>query len=534
MNKFQGTFILTKSNLKRDTFRLSVWLFCLTVLSFALMGAYSTMMSDNALQEVIIMRASNPAIRMLDSPSPGLSLGGFYTSRGSILMTILIIAMTIQTINKHTRDNEESGVFDLVASTMVGRYAPLASAIIISLLANLFVVLATTAALYSFDLDLLYSFYTGVSFGLMGLFMTGVMAVAVQISSTTSEAAKIGWLTTLFFFAISAIGNLLGTFDPTTFVVTSHNVTYLSPFGWYQQMAIFHENNMYLVIPFILSFISLLLLSGYLIGKRDIGHGLVAAKRGRRDAKKSMLSTMGLFRKLGTRSFITWTISIGFFGLLFGYVSDEFEKGLREIEGLQFIFEDISSVDYFLTTIISIVAIAMLFFYVFSILRIRKEEVNNTIENILSSSITRKKILATKVIDSTIDLIILFLIVSLTIYIGALSKADVSLLIMLESSFNNMIPILIIGSLVVMFLGTVPRFATLLSYFIMMISLALGPIFGPMFNIDDKFLNISPFTHAPTPLDDFNIMFYVISLIIIVISILIGFYTYNKRDLELT
>ena len=533
-NDIKGTLILTKSNLKRDKFRLSVWLICLTILSFALIGAYSTMMSDNALQEVIIMRATNPAIRMLDSPSPGLSLGGFYTARGSVLITILIIAMTIQTMNKHTRENEESGVFDLVASTMVGKYAPLLSAVIISIMANIVIVLATTIALYSFELDLLYSFYTGLSFALMGLFMTGVMAIAVQVSSTTSEAAKIGWLSTLFFFTISAIGNLLGTFNPETFVVTSNNITYLSPFGWYQQMAIFHENNMYLIIPFIISFIVLMAVAFKLTKKRDIGHGLIPAKKGRKDAKESLLSTYGLYKRLGRRSFLTWFISIVFFGLLFGYVSEEFEKGLAEIEGLQFIFGDISSTDYFLALIISIVSICLLIFYVLSILRLRKEEVNGTLENVLSSAVTRKKVLLTKVLDSTIDLFIIYIFLAISIYLGAqLVSSDVSMMALLESSMNNFLAIIVIGSIVVMALGLLPRASTLIAYGLMLISIGLGPIFGPMFNVDEKVLNISVFTHLPTLLDEKNIMMYVTFGLIIIISLIIGTKSYQKRNLEL-
>ena len=534
MNKFKGTLILTKSNLKRDAFRLLVWITCLTILTFALIAAYSTMMSDNALKEVIIMRATNPAIRMLDSPSPGLSLGGFYTARGSVLMTILIIGMTIQTINKHTRDNEESGVFDLVASTMVGRYAPLASAVIIALLANMMIVLATTVALYSFDLDLLYSFYTGISFGLMGLFMIGVMSIAVQVSSTTSEASKIGWLTTLLFFTISALGNLLGTFNQETFTVTSHNITYLSPFGWYQQMAIFHENNMYLVIPFLITFAVLMYIGFYLTNKRDIGHGLIPAKKGKADAKKSLLSPLGLTRRLGRRSFLTWFLSIGLFGLLFGFVSDEFEKGLAEIEGLEFIFGDISSTDYFLALIISIISIAMLIFYVLSLLRIRKEEISNTIENVLASAVTRRNMLFTKILDSTIDLIIIYLTLAITIYLGSLIiSADVSLLSLLETSLYNIVAIMVVGSLVIMLIGIAPKIATLLAYTFMLIVVGLGPVFGPMFNIDERFYDISPFTYVPTPLEEVSVIALSIMILVIIVSTITGFYGFEKRNLEL-
>ncbi len=533
MNKFKGTLILTKSNLKRDAFRLSIWIISLTLISFALIAAYSTMMSDDTLKEMIIMRATNPAIRMLDSPSPGYSLGGFYTSRGSVLITILIIAMTIQTIIKHTRDNEESGVSELISSTMVGRYAPLLSAVIISVLTNIFVVIITTVALYSHDLDLLYSFYTGISFGLMGLFMTGVMAIAVQISQTTSGASKFGWLTTLFFFTISAIGNLLGKFDPNTFKVESHNITFLSPFGWYQQMYVFHENNMYLIIPFIISFIVLLIIGFKLINKRDIGSGLIPAKKGRKDAKKSLLSPLGLFRNLGKKSYTTWFITIVLFGLLFGFVSDEFEEGLSSIEGLEYIFGSVNSTEYFLALIISIVIIPLLIFYVQSLLRIRKEEVDNTIENILASGVTRRKLLITKIVESTLNLYIILLFLVIGIYVGGLTKVDIGISVILQSAFMNSIPILLVGSIVILAFGILPKYVTLITYGVTIISVGLGPVFGPMFNLGENILKISPFTHIPTPLDDFNIMPFIIMSILIVVMTFFGFKGFENRNLDL-
>ncbi len=533
MHRFKGTFLLVKSNLRRDGLRLAIWLGGLTILSLALMSAYATMMDEEALKEIIIMRASNPAIRMLDSPSPGLSLGGFYTARSSVLMTILIIAMTIQTMNKHTRENEETGVSDLVSSTMVGRYAPLTAAIIVTLLANIFMIFATTFVLYAYDLDLLYSFYTGVSFSLMGIFMIGVMAIAVQISQTTSGASKIGWLTTLFFFTISALGNLLGDFNPETFKVASHNITFLSPFGWYQQMAVFHENNMYLIVPFLVSFVILSCIGYKLINKRDVGHGLIPDKSGRKDAHKNLLSPLGLWRNLGRKTFILWLIIIGAFGLLFGYVSDEFEEGLAEIEGLEYIFGDISSTDYFLAMIISIVVICLLFFYINSLLRLRREEVDGTIENILASGVTRSKLMAMKILDATFDLFVLIILLVVTIYIGAIGQAEVSFLTMLEAGVSNAFAIMTVGALVVFAIGLIPKLASAFAYLMMLIAIGLGPVFGPMFNIDEWFYNLSPFSHVRTPLEDFVILPYLIMSVIIIIAVTIGFNYYKKRNLEL-
>jgi ABC-2 type transport system permease protein len=57
--------------------------------------------------------------------------------------------------------------------------------------------------------------------------------------------------------------------------------------------------------------------------------------------------------------------------------------------------------------------------------------------------------------------------------------------------------ILVLGAVVIAAIGLVPRAAAAVSWAVLMASILLGPLFGPMLKLPQWAQDLSPFTHVP-------------------------------------
>src|SRR5204863_181177 len=84
---------------------------------------------------------ARPSIRAEPTGPPsgpllGASLGGLTTWKVGLTELILAAVMSMLTVVRHTRTEEETGRLELIGATVVGRYAPLTAALLTAVLAN--------------------------------------------------------------------------------------------------------------------------------------------------------------------------------------------------------------------------------------------------------------------------------------------------------------------------------------------------------------------------------------------------------------
>ena len=77
------------------------------------------------------MVATNAGMRMLGLAS-GPSIGGYLLHREYLTLAVLAALMSTFAVIRHTRQNEELGRAEMLASTVVGRYAGLAAATVVA------------------------------------------------------------------------------------------------------------------------------------------------------------------------------------------------------------------------------------------------------------------------------------------------------------------------------------------------------------------------------------------------------------------
>ena len=131
---FTGVASLLRLALRRDRVRLSVWVAALTLMMVYAPNAIKLAYPEEAQRLARVNLMKTPAGIMLGGPM----FGGNETDLGAMmaneLMLTLIVAasiLSILTVIRHTRAEEESGAAELVLSSVVGRYARTYAALIL-------------------------------------------------------------------------------------------------------------------------------------------------------------------------------------------------------------------------------------------------------------------------------------------------------------------------------------------------------------------------------------------------------------------
>ncbi|NEB82218.1 ABC transporter permease, partial [Streptomyces sp. SID14478] len=132
-----GTGTLLRLSLRRDRLMIPIWVYvvALTVVTMpkTLKGMYGTA-AERA--DVLTTMRTNSSLRALYGPALDDSLGGLTVWRVGVYAAVFAAAMSLLIVVRHTRDEEESGRQEMVSAAMVGRRAPLTSALLTALVAN--------------------------------------------------------------------------------------------------------------------------------------------------------------------------------------------------------------------------------------------------------------------------------------------------------------------------------------------------------------------------------------------------------------
>jgi ABC-2 type transport system permease protein len=144
MTTLVGTGKLIRLILRRDRLLLPLWILGFGVLMIAIASSYAGLFPTAAArQEYADASAANAGFVALYGRLYGASLGELATWRAGFY-PVLVGLVSLLTVIRHTRTEEETGRRELLGSGVVGRHAGLAAALAATLGANL--VLAAVVA----------------------------------------------------------------------------------------------------------------------------------------------------------------------------------------------------------------------------------------------------------------------------------------------------------------------------------------------------------------------------------------------------
>jgi len=533
-NLFARTRRLMKFIIRRERISSSIWLFGLLIFTISVAAALPGMFPS--LEERIIMRETmqSPAMVAILGPVFGSELNytsGVMFANQMLLLTLLAVAiMNIFFVVKHTRSDEEQGRLEVIRSLPVGRLSTLSATLLVALIINFLLSLFIGFGLAlvgfeeaSFGGAMLYGFVMGVT----GFFFACAAAVFSQFSSNSRGASIFSIIFLFLLFGLRAIGDVAENF-----------LAFISPLGLVLQTQVFVYNYIWpLVIVFIIAII-LLIVACCLNLVRDLGQGLIAAKPGKANASKMLLSPMGLSLRLLKVVIIAWLIGMFYFGLMYGAVMDFMADFIENNEFFQQLLPPTSEYEpvvMFLSMLMLIMSIMGTVPVLMAILKLRTEEKSGRLEQLLAKPVGRTKLLSSY-------LIIAFITSFLVLFLSAFGLWGASAIMMDEVPFSLGLSLQIIFvflpaiwlmlGLAVFLIGFLPKLVNLV-YLYLGFSLFVVYL-GGVLNLPDWMRMLSPFGYIPQlPVDDVRIHVLIIISIIALILGLSGWFGYKRRDMKM-
>jgi len=523
-----GLWPMTRLALRRDRIWWPAWIVLIWVQVVATAGAYESLYpSPESRLGLGTTMGQNTSLRALYGPVFDLtSAGGFTAWRIGGFASAVIGLMSLLAVIRHTRAEEEAGRLELLRSGVVGRHAPLAAALLVTIGANVMLAVSVIFGLISEGLPVAGAVALGLGFLGCGTVFAGLGAVTAQISENARPARGMAASVLGGAYLLRAIGDSSNT---------ATWLSWLSPVGWVQQTRAFaHERWWVLGLPLILG-VALIVLAGSLESRRDFGAGLRPSPLGPDRAGAGLSTTAALAWRLQRGSWLAWNIGIAIFGGALGSIAngvlDIFKGNARLEEIIQRLGGTQSLIDAFFAAILPLLATVGTIHSVQAMLRFRSEETETRVEQVLGTAVTRTRIMGSHLVHAVASPPILMTVVGLSAGGAyAASVHDASKVWPVLGGALVLVPAMWVFTGVTMALvGLAPERS----------ALAWGALascgflnqLGPILQLPDKVLRISPFANVPKfPGADLDIVPLVVLATIALVLTAFGIKGFRQRD----
>lgn len=427
---------------------------------------------------------TNASFRALIGPLHDTSLGGLTAWRVGVYAGVLAAVTSLLVVVRHTREEEEAGRAELLASGAVGRRASLTAALLAALVANAVLALLITAGLAGEGAA------GALSFGL-GLAGTGmVFATAAAIVAQLTESARLArGLTSAVLgtaFVLRAAGDS-ATGDG------SSPLTWLSPLGWLENLRPFAAERWWVLSLFTAAVLAQAAVAYVLAGRRDLGMSFFPTRPGPATGRPG--SAAALAWRLQRGGVLGW--SLGFFlaGIVFGGLTDGAADLVGDNANAREIFERMGGqsgvTDAFLASMVGMLGLIAALYVVASVLRLNGEETAGRAEPLLACAVGRLRWAAGHLTIAFGGSALIMLLAGLGFAVGYGKEVGP----VLGACLVQLPAVWVIGGLALLLYGAAPRLAPA-AWAVAVAVLLIGWV-GPALNAPRPVLDLSPFGHLP-------------------------------------
>ncbi|MGW4061698.1 ABC transporter permease [Amycolatopsis sp. NPDC004747] len=524
-----GTWHLTRLALRRDRVILPIWIVLLSVVPASTVNTFTQFYPTVADRLALQAGANaNPSYALLYGPPFDLTTaGGFIAWRMCGFLALLTGLMVVFTVTRHTRAEEDTGRAELLASAVVGRYAALTAALLVAGGASVLTGLVQAVTMIGAGLPAAGSLAFGAAEALSGLVFTAVAAVAAQLAEYSRTANGIGTA------VVGAAFLLRGAGDST---VDARWLSWLSPIGWVQQVRAFAGERWWVLLLPVGCTLVVGALGYWLLPRRDVGVGILPPRPGPARAAASLRSPLALAWRLHRGPLLGWTIGTAVVGAVFGSIA----SGIGDLVGsspqAQQIFERLGGshalTQAFLAAMAGMFAMVASLYGVQAVLRMRGEETAIRLEPVLATSVGRLRWAGGHLVFAFFGTAALLL--SGGVFMGlanGLRTGDVggSLADTLAGMLVQLPAAWVVVALAVAIFGLLPGFSAA-AWAVGALALLLS-LFGPVVNLPQAVLDVSPFQHPPKlPGQAFTATPLVWLVAVAVVALVAGLAGWKRRD----
>lgn len=488
-----GTFLLVRLALRRDRVLLPVWILAITTMVAATASAIAELYADAAGRFALgVTIQANPALKALTGPVFDTSVGGLLAWRATSIAAVLAALMSVLAVVRHTRAEEESGRAELIGAGAMGRHALPTAAVLTVTGANGLIALLIFLALTVQGLPAAGALAFGLAIGGTGWVFTCLAALSAQLTESARSANAIALAVLGASLLLRAAGD----------AADSEAVAWISPLGWAQRVRAFAGEQWWVLAVSAAAGLALLVAAGLLARRRDLGAGLLAARRGPAGAARYLAGPMALAWRLHRGALLGWAIGFAIVGGVFGALAQsvgELVEGNPQIsEMLARLGGGAALVDTFLATQMGLLGVVAGGYAVQTTLRLRSEESALRAEPVLALAVPRWRWAASHLAWALAGSAFILAVGGLAAGLGhGLRVGDPvgQAPRVLGAALAQVPAVWVVGGLAMVLFGLLPRL-TGLAWAALVAFAVLGQL-GELLQLDERLRGLSPYYHLP-------------------------------------
>ena len=522
-----GLRALIGLNLRRERIPLLIWIVGLSAVAASTFSAIETLYPNEAERAALANSiTSNPAFLAMLGPVNSTSVGGLTAWRIGIIASTMIALMTIFTVVRRTRADEEAGRTELLMAGVVGRSAQLAAALITACGAAVVVGLAVTAAGIAGGTPATGAIALGAAFAGCGWVFAGVAAVTAQLAESARAATAMAGAVLGVGYAVRAVAD---TVDGLGWL------EWLSPQGWVTRVNAYGSNELAVLGLFLIAFLTLVAVAEILLHRRDVGLAMFPARLGP-PGNPRLTSAGSLAIRLHRGSLTGWAVGFVAFGAITGGIAASAGDLINSSPQLADIINRMGGagvlIDSFLAALGAYAGLLGGAYAISAVLRMHGEETAERVSPILATPVGRTRWLAGHLAFALGGAVMLLALSGLAAgllhgaRIGDLptgvDKALMAMLIQIP-------PVLIMGGLAMAIYGWWPRLSAV-AWVALGLALTFG-LLGRLLELPQALLDLSPYTHMPAlPTGDMRWAPVLVELAVAAVLVLLGVAGFRRRD----
>jgi ABC-2 type transport system permease protein len=378
---------LVRLILRRDRLRLTLWFVAIPgLLIVQAVGVQSVYPDQAAIDLYAELFGDNPALIAFSGPGYGFkdpNIGVVLVNEIQVFGCLAIALMSMFLVNRYTRAEEDSERADLLRSSVVGRHAPTAAAVVVIAILNIIIGVLCALGTIALGFPVLGSIALAGSLTAVGLMFAGVTAVAAQIASGGRATLGLAGTGLAAAFVIRAAGDM-----------SDNGLSWLSPIGWAQAVRAYADERWWTLALCVAVALALVVAAFWLSIQRDLGSGLRPLRAGPPTAAHGLVRPAGLAFRLQRGALAGWGIGMFLMGVAFGSLGADVDRLLEENPAMAEFFavrEGTSLTDSFLATSLMMLALFAGGFAVSSALHLRGEEAAGRVEPLLAGPVGRPR-----------------------------------------------------------------------------------------------------------------------------------------------
>ncbi len=496
MNALAGTGLLIRLAFRRDRVMMPAWIYLLTATAVGV--AYSSRAAYGTLAKRLEFAATinkNPAMLALYGPvRDAHSVGSVSLWKAGGIATALVGVMAMIITVRHTRADEESGRLELVSAGVVGRYAALTASLVAALTCSTVLAVLVAAGLIALGLPAAGSVAFALGWLAVAAMFAAVAAVTAQLSTSSRVANGLALAVLGVAYLLRGVGDAGGGNGPAW-------LTWASPFGWVGHLDPYAGERWW-VLALPAAFAAACAVAAFtLVGRRDVGAGLLPDRIGPAEAAASLRGPLTLAWRLQRGPLLAWACGFAVYAAVIGGVVDsagDLVGGKAGRDILAKLSGPHELVNAFVNTGLSMMAFIASAYAVLAVLRLRTEETRGLAEPVLVTRVSRIAWAAGHV---TIALAGSALLMGVTgLFLGLVHGVrahDVGTQLprVLGAALVQVPAVWVMAGIAVALFGVVPRLVAV-AWGALGLFLLLGEL-GPLLELKQWAMDVSPYAHVP-------------------------------------